>query len=360
MPLLSLKAGATAYRHIQQNGLEPSHISSIFAASGAAKWLAIYGLDKVIFNDWLTPLGQPENLHTVRLFGTSVGAFKLAAACHRNSAQGLDDLAQAYWQQNYPNGITPAEIEREFVHLRQAVLAGDHMNDILNHPYLHLSFAAVRCHGQLASDAPAQQRRACVKAALRNIIGRQALQDCVDRVVFHDPRVPFHIAGLDGYTTYGVALNTENFAAAITASGSIPVYMYGIENIPGAPEGVYRDGGLLDYHPVPGNFWQHSGIVLYPHFYSACTMGWLDKALPWRRAPKASMTHTVLLSPSEDFFARTRLGRPPDRQDFKRFANQDALRKELWREVMDLSHELGEEFLNLARSGDWCRYLRPL
>ncbi|MDX9963341.1 hypothetical protein [Desulfobacter postgatei] len=47
---LTILAGATAYRHIKENGLSPNHIDAMLGASGAAKWLCIYGLDSVIFS----------------------------------------------------------------------------------------------------------------------------------------------------------------------------------------------------------------------------------------------------------------------------------------------------------------------
>ncbi len=34
---------------------------------------------------------------------------------------------------------------------------------------------------------------------------------------------------------------------AALATGALPYVVSGVENIPGAPPGVYRDGGLMDY-----------------------------------------------------------------------------------------------------------------
>ncbi len=355
MPLLSILAGPTALRHLQQQGLAPEHLAAIFAASGAAKWLAIYGLDRAIFGQWLPSRQQP-----LPLFGTSVGAFKLAAACRRDAEASLDTLAKAYQLQTYPDGISAAAIEREFRQLRDGVLGDGGADEILSHPSLRLSCGAVRCHGGLASHNQRRQTLACLHASLRNLSGRSGMQGLVERVVFHDPRTPPPVAALDGYPTETVVLDAGNLEAALTASGSIPVYMYGVEEIAGAGPGVYRDGGLLDYHPVPGNFWRDPGLVLYPHFYPFCKMGWFDKQLPWRKAPSTLLGNTLLLTPSTEFFARTRLGRVPDRADFKRLAGRDSERIDLWQEVMDLSLELGEEFLSLARQGDLASRARPL
>ena len=72
--VLSIQAGPKAYQQIKDRGLAPEDISAIYGASGAAKWIAIYGLDRAIFSDWLS-----QSAHSIDLFGTSVGAFKLAA-----------------------------------------------------------------------------------------------------------------------------------------------------------------------------------------------------------------------------------------------------------------------------------------
>lgn len=84
----------------------------------------------------------------------------------------------------------------------------------------------------------------------------------------------------------GQALNTQsgmtpgNLKPALQASGSIPYLMNGVQQIPGAPKGVYRDGGPVDYHlDVPFGL-DGSGIVLYPHFSQRIIPGWFDKHLP--------------------------------------------------------------------------------
>lgn len=361
MTWLSFRAGASAYAQIQREGLSPAQISSVFAASGAAKWLAIYGLDRAIFSQWLLHTERP-----IHLFGTSVGAFKLAAACHADPAAGLDALAQAYIAQSYPNGVAADEIEREILTILQVVMGDHSIGEVLSHPQYRFGCGAVRCHGDLASPEPRRQRSACASAALRNLQGRGALRPWLERVVFHDPRSPLPLAlehgvARDGYRTEVVALNVNNIVPALKASGSIPVYMHGVTDIPGAGPGVYRDGGLLDYHPVPGHFWQSEpGLILYPHFYPDCKAGWFDKFLPWRKAAPELLDRALIISPTPAFFAATRLGRLPDRNDFIKFADRNSERVGLWQEVADQSHRLGEEFLALAESGRLPERVLPL
>ena len=45
-----------------------------------------------------------------------------------------------------------------------------------------------------------------------------------------------------------VALSESNLADSILATGSIPMVLSGVSDIAGAPPGIYRDGGVIDYH----------------------------------------------------------------------------------------------------------------
>ena len=62
------------------------------------------------------------------------------------------------------------------------------------------------------------------------------------------------------------------------ASGSIPLLMRGVVDPAGAPAGVYRDGGLIDYHidqPLV-NADHAAPLVLMPHFSDRLVPGWFE------------------------------------------------------------------------------------
>ena len=61
MSQLVIQAGPDAYAKIQRDGLQAEDIAAVFGASGAAKWLGIYGLDSAIFSRWLVS-GQTKNI----------------------------------------------------------------------------------------------------------------------------------------------------------------------------------------------------------------------------------------------------------------------------------------------------------
>jgi hypothetical protein len=53
---------------------------------------------------------------------------------------------------------------------------------------------------------------------------------------------------LTGFPVHRVALDETNFRPALMATGSIPLVMSPVRKIPGAPDGAYWDGGVIDYH----------------------------------------------------------------------------------------------------------------
>ncbi len=345
--VLTLQAGPKAYQQIRNNGLSADDISAIYGASGAAKWITIYGLDRAVFSEWL-----PQSNHGIDLFGTSVGAFKLAAAARRDPAAALSKLVDAYITQDYENNETAEQVVKETQKILQILLPPEGIDEILSNPRLRYHCGSVKCLGGLASRETAPQKAAMLKGFFQALAGRHYLRSSMERVIFHTGNTPSVITGCDEFSSTSVALNPQNILAAISSSGSIPVMMEGIENIEGTTKAMYRDGGLLDYHPVPANLANHNqGLVLYPHFYSYLKEAWFDKFFPWRKVSADRLDNVVLISPSKQFVASLPGGRIPARQDFSRFRGNHAERIRRWNEVKQRSLELGEYFIESVTSG---------
>ncbi len=348
MNTIKILAGASAHQHIQENGLSPQDVSAIFGASGAAKWLTIYDLDKAIFSEWLANSNNP-----IDLFGTSVGAFKLAAAAQNNPAEAMTQLANAYIAQFYGDDISVEKVGIETRRILDAFLTEDRVAEILSSSRFNYHCASVRCNGLLASSNIKLQKIAMINAFFAALLSRNNLRNTFERTVFYTGSPVNDLIGADQFTTRRVALTAESFIPAVLSSGSIPAVMRGITDITGAEPGVYRDGGLLDYHPLPSNIGEvKQGLVLYPHFYTHLTEGWFDKFTPWRKVQAQQLTNTVIVGPSDAFVQSLPGGKIPDRQDFYHFKHNDSERVRRWTEVKDRSCELGEEFIRLAESGD--------
>ncbi|MBT8149305.1 MAG: patatin-like phospholipase family protein, partial [Pseudomonadales bacterium] len=219
MTPLTIQAGERAYARIQRDGLRTDDIAAVFGASGAAKWLGIYGLDSAIFSQWLRPATQ-----RILLYGTSVGAFKLAAAAQADPAAAFKRLADSYIEQNYSEGLSPEAIASETERIIDTVLPPQAIADVLNSSKYIFSCAAVQCSGPLASAAPSQQRLGMLHAALRSILprGRGAragvMQDAYKRVIFAHPDAATWL-----HPTAGQLHNLceQTFKPAILASGSL-------------------------------------------------------------------------------------------------------------------------------------------
>jgi hypothetical protein len=97
--------------------------------------------------------------------------------------------------------------------------------------------------------------------------------------------------------------------------------------------------------------------VLYPHFTDRIVPGWLDKALPWRRARGEWLDNVVLVSPSRDYLAKLPYGKLPDRNDFRRFVSDYGGRLAYWKKAFAESARLGDEFLAFAGHPDPSRIL---
>ena len=355
MKKLVISAGPAAYEQIQRDGLRASDVKAVFGASGSAKWLTIAGLDNAIFSNWLN-----RTSHGIHLYGTSVGAWKLAAAAQLDSQRAFAQLAEGYIAQTYHSSITRANISRESNKLLQRFLPADAIAQILESPRYHFHCGTVNCHGFLRSEKKSLLMLGMLQATMINVVGRRAMRRVFDRVVFTDSRNPAPVDASVDFPTRLIPLAVDNFMTAITASGSIPYVMAGIEYRHDDHMLMLRDGGLADYHPVPDQFWRSDGLILYPHFYNYCTAGWFDKFYSSRRATPQQLTNVVMIAPSAEFVATLPYQRIPDRQDFKRFLGRDGERQRLWRIVLNKSYELGEAFMQLIDSDNLHTHIVPM
>ena len=171
-----------------------------------------------------------------------------------------------------------------------------------------------------------------------------------ERVCFYDPRSPLPADAFHDIKTTFVALTPQNIMPALCASGSIPLIMQGVKDIPGAPAGSYRDGGIIDYH-FHQPFDIADGIVLYPHFMDRVIPGWLDKRLPTRRPRTEFFDNMLLVTPSAAFLKRLPHGKIPDRTDFNRFLGNDPARVSYWQRAADMGKMLADEWMETVLAG---------
>ena len=351
---LTIRAGKRALARIRDAGMAPSDFTMVPGAAGGPKGLGIAGLDRAIFGEWL-----PSAPGVRHLVGSSIGAWRFAAACLADPVAALDAFTNAYTEQRYPRRPS-ARLVSQSARDMLARLFANREDEILAHPHYRLHILAVRGRWPLTRDSRATTTVGFGMAAVANVVGRRHLARFIDRTIFHDARDRLPILDedkrFDAFRTHAVALDRGNLGEALLASASIPLVLEGVADIPRAPVGIYWDGGIIDYHlHLP---WHRAeGLVLYPHFIDRIVPGWLDKGLPWRRATGEWLDNVVLMAPSREYLAKLPHGKLPDRRDFVRFEGDDAGRMKYWRAAIAESERLAEAFHEFARRPDPSRVL---
>lgn len=354
--LISFRAGPGAIEHVAQHGIAPADIACIPAAAGGPKGLALIPFDRLFYREWLTRPGIE-----VELIGASVGAWRMAALAQPDPLAALDRMQNAYVRdQNYPERPTPRDVATAISHIAREVLGG---RPVEVRDGLSLTIFTSRARGPLHGK---ESKLAFARATLSNAVSRDWLADYFERVLFVAGRPGFLDQPYDGFGTLRIPLDPANSSDALLASGTIPLVCSPVRDIAGAPPGNYWDGALVDYHlllPYP-RLTRAGGrrrIVLYPHFNDYVTQGWLDKHLPWRKAPRAHpwLDDMLLAAPSPAFLARLPNGKLPDRQDFYRYGQDHAARIRDWERAISECERFAEALLRWLERPD-PSLLRPI
>jgi hypothetical protein len=309
------------------------------------------GLDRVLFGEFFR--GRTRPLH---LIGSSIGSWRLSCLAQADPVAALERFEAAYVEQRYPPKPPPALVSATSDAILDTVLGKEGVEQILSHPWARLHVVTALCRGLCAGEHSSVQLLGLALAAMTNLVSRRTLSLHLERVILHSAGDTSPFAGLRDLPSVHLPLTRENLRPALLASGSIPMLLRGVR-IPGARPGVYRDGGLIDYH-LDLDFGPGEGLVLYPHFYPYVVPGWFDKALRWRRAGPLNFRRALLLAPSPEFVASLPGGKIPDRDDFYRLPDDERMRA--WRQVLSESRRLGDEFWELLSTGRLAEHVRPL
>jgi hypothetical protein len=352
---LSIFAGSKALLHIREKGLSHEDVSVFVGAAGGPKWLVLNHLDRMFFSSWLKNRRKP--LH---LLGSSIGSWRFAAVSQENPLEAMDRFQDAYVHQSYKSKPSPAKVSRTISNILDHFLDDNGIQDILDHPYLRINIMAVNCHHMLASDHRAILGPGLAGAALFNLFGRHLLKFFFNRFLFHHPADQPPFFNMKGFPIEKTELTKQNVRGALLASGSIPLVMTGVTDIPGTSPGMYRDGGVLDYHFDIDFSDQNSGLVLYPHYTDRIIPGWLDKKLSYRKPHPRNMEKVILIAPSKEFVDKLPHGKIPDRNDFFLFKGRDKARISYWLSVINESRRLADAFWDSVESGRIRDLVKPM
>jgi len=353
MRALQVYAGAHARAHLRDRGLAPADIGAIPAAAGGPKGLVLNPLDRFVFGHWLN-----RSTQVVHLLGASIGAWRMACACLTDGEQAFAQMAEDYIGQRYEHapGRAPApDHVSDVFGARLAERFGGREAQVLGHPRYRLHVFTSHGRHLLGREGRLRTPAGYLGAYLANAAHRRAMGAWLERVVFSDGRDPLPVP-LRDLPTRSVVLSPANLQPSLLASCSIPFWLRAVHDIPGAPPGAYWDGGITDYHlhldyaAMPRHA-EAAALVLYPHFQRAIVPGWLDKSFKRRHRATPRLDHVVVLAPRPEWVATLPNGKLPDRDDFKRYADDVPTRMAVWQRAVRESQRLADEFAELVLRG---------
>ena len=345
MSNICIKAGKRAYEIIQDGGFHFDRVTTYFGPATGPRWLITSGFDLTLLKNGL--LGRSKAIHLV---GSSAGAMRFAAWLQPEPEQSYRTLIESYIGITYKRNDTPATVLESLVNLANSYIEDDALSFALTNKKYRLAIITARARNLMASELKWVQRTGIGICFLFNAINRSYIHDFAERVVFYNGPKPPHFCLRPGYRGRYIRLNEINFKYAVMASGAIPLVVAGIKDIYGAPSGVYRDGGLIDYHLTHNYAPTNEDIILFFNHQERIIPGWLDKRLSYRRPQADILDNVVMIYPADTFIAKLPGGKVPERDDFAIFIDDPASRIKNWRRAVELAQPLGEEFLELVES----------
>jgi hypothetical protein len=345
MSNICIKAGKRAYEIIQDGGFHFDRVTTYFGPATGPRWLITSGFDLTLLKNGL--LGRSKAIHLV---GSSAGAMRFAAWLQPEPEQSYRTLIESYIGITYKRNDTPATVLESLVDLANSYIEDDALSFALTNKKYRLAIITARARNLMASELKWVQRTGIGICFLFNAINRSYIHDFAERVVFYNGPKPPHFCLRPGYRGRYIRLNEINFKYAVMASGAIPLVVAGIKDIYGAPSGVYRDGGLIDYHLTHNYAPTNEDIILFFNHQERIIPGWLDKRLSYRRPQADILDNVVMIYPADSFIAKLPGGKVPERDDFAIFIDDPASRIKNWRRAVELAQPLGEEFLELVES----------
>ncbi len=343
---IRIRAGKHAYELIRSGGFSLDKVSTYFGPAGGPRWLVASGFDLTLIREGALAKSQP-----VWLVGASAGAWRFAAWLQPEAEQCYRTLMESYISAAYGRKDTPETILQSLIAIINSYIADDALSFALANKRYRLAILTCRAEHLTASDRPWVQKAGFILGFLANALRPALVHHFAERVVFYYGVQPPDFCTRKGFRGRFFPLSEVNFKAAVIASGAIPIAVAGVRDIFGAPDGVYRDGGLLDYHINQDYRTRSGGLTLFFHHQERIIPGWLDKRFKKRRPPEEFLDSVVMVYPSESFVESLPDGRIPDRGDFKTFIDDPVTRIANWRQTVAMSESLGEEFLELIAGG---------
>jgi len=343
---IRVKAGKKAFELIREKGFDFNRVKTYVGPAVGPRWLIAAGFDLTLMERGLLGRSYPT-----LLTGASAGAFRLAAWLQPEPGKSYRRLMEAYINADYKRKDSPRKLLGEMEKIINSYLETDALPFALTHKKYRLAIVTARARNLAASEKQWVQKLGVGLAFACNALSASLLRLFYEQVVFFYSPIPPKFCLTGEFKGKTVPLNIANFKSAVLASGTIPLVIGGVRNIYGAPTGIYRDGGLFQYHFNQFYPAREGDLTLFFHHQESLTPGWLDKKLKCRRVPGSYLENAVMVFPTEEFVGSLPNGKVPDRDDLAELIDKPDVRKKRWRKAVELSSGLGEQFVELVESG---------
>jgi hypothetical protein len=346
MSRIRIKAGKNIYQIIKDGGFNFDSVSTYFGPAVGPRWLIASGFDLTLLKGGYLGRSKP-----VQLVGSSAGAFRFAAWLQPEAILSYNKLLDAYINVRFSKKDTPATALEKMTDIINEYLEDDALPFALANKKYRLVVITARARGLVAFKNTGLQKLGLITCLVFNYFSRENIYKFAERVVFYNASKPPAFCLKSQFRGTYVQLNEINFKYAVLASGAIPLVIDGVNDVYGAPRGVYRDGGLIDYHLTQQFAVKENEIVLFFHHQERIIPGWLDKKIERREPEPYALNNVLMVFPSQSFIESLPGGKVPDRTDLVTFINDQETRINNWRKAVELSAPLGEDFLELVESG---------
>lgn len=346
MSRIRIKAGQKIYQIIKDGGFNFNSVSTYFGPAVGPRWLIASGFDLTLLKGGFLGRSKP-----VQLVGSSAGAFRFAAWLQPQAIECYNKLLDAYIDVRFTKNDTPATALEKITGIINNYLEDDALSFALANKKYRLVVITARSRGLVAFQNIWLQKLGLATCFVFNYFSRDNIYKFADRVVFYNASKPPAFCLRSQFRGNYIQMNEVNFKYAVIASGAIPLVIDGVHDIYGAPRGVYRDGGLIDYHLSHQFAARENETVLFFHHQERIIPGWLDKKITRRLPEPHTLNNVLMVFPSQSFIENLPGEKVPDRTDFVTYINDQEARIRNWRKAVELSVPLGEDFLELVESG---------
>jgi hypothetical protein len=342
---IKIRAGRQAYEIIRSGGFNLGRIATYFGPAGGPRWLVTSGFDLTLLEE-----GALGRTNPVWLVGASAGAWRFAAWLQPEAKKSYAALMEAYITASYSRKDTPRTILDSLSSIVNSYIEDDGLPFALSNKRYRLAILTTRMKNLAAYENSLLQKAGFIFLFLANAVSPKLLHRFAERFVFYYGARPPDFCLQEGFKGRFSPLSEANFKSAVIASGAIPLVVSGVQDIFGAPYGIYRDGGLIDYNINQDYRVKNGGLTLFFHHQERIIPGWMDKAFKKRRPAANFLENVVMIYPSETFVKKLPDGKIPDRGDFDTFIDDPKTRIANWRKATKLAAPLGDEFLELIES----------